>query len=141
MKDKNKLKDYLKKHYDYDGNLPVPCHLCGSENIYAGNVRATSMGVQCNKCGLNLSVMCEQYNYGQHWRKKKDYMTLVLETAIKLWNKEITVDDLTSEKYIRCPHCYEIASEITIRKRRGKKKDCCYFCDKKIEFNQKELVK
>ena len=130
----NELKEKLKNMYGYNGNLPVPCHLCGSENIYAGHSSSTEMGIKCNKCGLELSVKYEQYNYGQYWRKKKCYDTLVFETAIKLWNKEITIDDLTPEKYICCPHCDETVSEITIRKRRGKKKDYCYFCEKKIEF-------
>jgi len=61
---------------------------------------------------------------------------IMLDMAIKLWNKEVKIEDMVEDIWIRCPHCDDWASEITIRKRRGKKKDCCYHCEKKIDFDK-----
>jgi len=58
------LKSYLKKHYEYEGNLPVKCHLCGSEDIYVGHNEAMMLGVQCEKCKLKLSIPYEKYYVG-----------------------------------------------------------------------------
>ncbi len=123
------LKQKLKRAYNYKGNLPVKCHVCGNENVDAGCLMCMILGVHCTKCGLKLGVEYEQYYVGKH-KDLKAYERKLLTIAIKLWNKEINPNDLIKDIKVRCPWCGDYASVEDVKKGKGK----CPFCSKYMEI-------
>lgn len=123
------IKEFLKKEFGYEGKVPQKCHLCGSEDIYAGHNSATSMGVQCTKCGLKLAIDLDRYYIPlEVLRNRKSHETIVLEMVIQLWNKDISADDLIKEEWVRCSECDEWVSKHSVEKEYGGK---CYICEER----------
>lgn len=126
------IKKHLKEKYNYEGKLPVKCHVCECETIYAGHLPAKTLGVKCTNCGLKLGVEYEHYYVGEH-KDLDEYDNKLLELAIKIWNKEVKVEDLPLDNKIRCPNpsCNEWLSIEVIKKR--KPPWHCNYCNYKID--------